>query len=59
VELIREKLSTREERYFELSNYFTIYNTDETVLREDGKKFEQKISGYGIAVKTANHRMDE
>ncbi len=59
VEMIREKLSTREERYFELSNYFTIYNTDETVLREDWKKFEQKISGYGIAVKTANHRMDE
>jgi len=59
VELIREKLSTREERYFELSNYFTIYNTDENILKEDGKKFEQKISGYGISVKTANHRMDE
>jgi hypothetical protein len=44
VELIREKLSTREERYFELSNYFTIYNTDDNVLREDGKKFEQKMS---------------
>ena len=59
VEMIREKLSTREERYFELSNYFTIYNTDETVLREDGKKFEQKIGWYGMSVKTANHRMDE
>lgn len=59
VELIREKLSTREERYFELSNYFTIYNTDENVLREDGKKFEQKISWYGIAVKNAIQRMDE
>ena len=59
VELIREKLSTREERYFELSNYFTIYNTDENTLREDWKKFEQKISGYWISVKTANHRMDE
>ena len=59
VELIREKLSTREERYFELSNYFTIYNTDENILKEDWKKFEQKISGYGISVKTANHRMDE
>ena len=59
VEMIREKLSTREERYFELSNYFTIYNTDETILREDGKKFEQKSSGYGIAVQSANHRMDE
>ena len=59
VELIREKLSTREERYFELSNYFTIYDTDEKRLQEDWKKFEQKISGYGISVKTANHRMDE
>ena len=59
VELIREKLSTREERYFELSNYFTIYNNDENALKEDGKKFEQKIGGYGISVKTANHRMDE
>lgn len=59
VELIREKLSTREERYFELSNYFTIYNTDENALKEDGKKFEQKISGYWIAVKNATQRMDE
>ena len=59
VELIREKLSTREERYFELSNYFTIYNVKEEDLKEEWKKFEQKISGYGISVKTANHRMDE
>ena len=59
VELIREKLSTREERYFELSNYFTIYNTDENTLKEDGKKFEQKIGGYWISVKNAIHRMDE
>ena len=59
VELIREKLSTREERYFELSNYFTIYNTDENLLKEEWKKYEQKVSGYGISVKTANHRMDE
>ena len=59
VELIREKLSTREERYFELSNYFTIYNTDEITLREDWKKYEQKVSWYWIAVKNAIHRMDE
>ena len=59
VEMIREKLSTREERYFELSNYFTIYNTDENALREDWKKYEQKISWYGISVKNATQRMDE
>ena len=59
VELIREKLSTREERYFELSNYFTLYNTDETALREDWKKYEQKVSWYWIAVKNAIQRMDE
>ena len=59
VELIREKLSTREERYFELSNYFTIYNTDENTLREDWKKYEQKVSGYWISVKNAIQRMDE
>jgi len=59
VELIREKLSTREERYFELSNYFTIYNTDEATLKEDWKKYEQKVSGYWIAVKNATQRMDE
>ena len=59
VEMIREKLTTKEERYFELWNYTTIYATDEEKLRETGKKFEQKISGYGIGVKSAIHRMDE
>ncbi|MDR2415659.1 MAG: hypothetical protein LBD75_03480 [Candidatus Peribacteria bacterium] len=43
VEMIREKLSTREERYFELSSYFNIYDTTEDLLKENGKKFEQKI----------------
>ncbi|MDR0859457.1 MAG: hypothetical protein LBO09_00270 [Candidatus Peribacteria bacterium] len=43
VEMIREKLSTREERYFEFSSYFNIYDTTEDKLKEEGKKFEQKI----------------
>lgn len=59
VEIIREKLVTREERYFELSNYFTIYDTTEEQLKENGKKYEQKIGGFGIRVKNAIHRMDE
>ena len=58
VEMIREKLTTKEERYFELWNYTTIYDHNEEKLRETGKKFEQKISGYGIKVKNAIHRMD-
>ena len=48
VEMIREKLTTREERYFENSFYINIYDDDETKLKETGKKIEQKISGYGI-----------
>jgi hypothetical protein len=44
--MIREKLTTKEERYFELGNYTTIYDYDEEKLRETGKKFEQKISGF-------------
>ena len=59
VENIRQKLATREERYFETSFYASIYNNDEEKLREEGKKFEQKIGGYGIRLKTANQRMDE
>ena len=58
VEMIREKLTTKEERYFELGNYTTIYDYEEEKLRETGKKFEQKISWYGIRVKNAIHRMD-
>jgi len=59
VEMIREKLSTREERYFEFSNYFSIYDNTEDQLKENGKKYEQKIWGFGIRVKNAIHRMDE
>lgn len=59
VENIRQKLATREERYFETGFYTTIYEHDEEKLREEAKKFEQKISGYGVRVKPANLRMDE
>lgn len=59
VESIRQKLATREERYFESSFYTTIYSHDQEKLREEAKKLEQKISGYGIRVKPASQRMDE
>lgn len=59
VEMIRKKLTTREERYYELGMYVNIYNEDEQKLKEESKKLEQKIAGYGIKVKTANQRMDE
>ena len=44
VEMIREKLTTREERYFENSFYINIYDENEEKLKETGKKIEQKIS---------------
>lgn len=44
VENVRQKLATREERYFETSFYTTIYEHDQEKLREESKKFEQKIS---------------
>ena len=59
VENIRQKLATREERYFETSYYITLYEHDDDQLREQGKKLEQKISGYGIRIKPASQRMDE
>lgn len=59
VEDIRQKLATREERYFETSYYLTVYEHDEEKLREISKKLEQKISGYGIRIKPASQRMDE
>ncbi|HMT27477.1 MAG TPA: ATP-binding protein, partial [Candidatus Absconditabacterales bacterium] len=59
VEMIRQKLATREERYFESGFYMSLYNPEADKLVEEGKKFEQKISGYGIKIKAANQRMDE
>jgi hypothetical protein len=59
VEMIREKLTTREERYFESSLYINLYEENEEKLKEEGKRLEQKISGYGIRLKNAIQRMDE
>lgn len=59
VEMIREKLTTREERYFETAYYINLYEENEDKLRDEGKKLEQKIAGYGIRMKTAIQRMDE
>ncbi|HKL44348.1 MAG TPA: ATP-binding protein [Candidatus Absconditabacterales bacterium] len=59
VEMIRQKLTTREERYFELGYYINIYDEKEEKLKETGRKFEQKISGYGIKIKNSIQRMDE
>lgn len=59
VEMIREKLTTHEERYFETSFYTNLYEETEEKLKELWKKYEQKISGYWIRVKNAVQRMDE
>lgn len=42
VEMIREKLTTREERYFENSFYINVYDDNEDKLKETGKKICQK-----------------
>ena len=44
VEEIRQKLATREERYFEVSHYFSLYTPEEKKMDEEGKKYEQKAS---------------
>lgn len=59
VEDIRQKLATREERYFEVSHYFSLYTPDEKKMDEEGKKYEQKSAWYGMRVKPATQRMDE
>ncbi len=59
IEQIREKLATREEKYFQTSFYFTVYHEDKEKLKEEGRKFEQKMGGFSINVKPAIHRMDE
>lgn len=59
VEMIRQQLATKEERYFEFSAYINLYNNDIEKLNEDGKRFEQKIGWFGIGIKPATQRMDE
>lgn len=59
VEMIREKLTTREERYFETGFYINLYQETEDKLKEEGRKLEQKISWYWIRMKNATQRMDE
>lgn len=59
VESIRQKLATREERYFQASYYTTIYADNEEKLNEESKKFEQKIWWNWIKVKPCIRRMDE
>lgn len=59
VESIREKLATREERYFETSYYVNVYADDTEKLREEWRKFEQKLAWFWMSSKVANFRMDE
>lgn len=59
VEMIRQKLTTREERYYELWMYVNLYEEEEQKLKEYAKKMEQKIAWYGIKMKNATQRMDE
>jgi len=44
VENIRQKLTTKEERYFQTSMYMTIYHQDKEKLSEESKKLEQKVT---------------
>lgn len=59
VDMIRNKLATREERYFESSFYFTLYEDNLDKLQENWRKFEQKIAWSWIRIKSAIQRMDE
>jgi len=59
VENIRQKITTKEERYFQTGMYMTIYNNDQAKLGEESKKLEQKLTGFGLRVKPATQRMDQ
>ena len=59
VDEIRQKLATREERYYETGFYTTLYDEEKEKLNENSKKFEQKIAWLGMRIKPAIQRMDE
>lgn len=44
IEMIRQKLATHEESYFELGMYLTIYHEEQDKLTELGKRLEQVFS---------------
>ena len=55
IEQIRQKLATREERYFTTSVYMNMYENDEEKLTEECKKLEQKMAGFLDYHKKTNH----
>ena len=59
IEQIRQKLATREERYFTTSVYMNMYENEEDKLAEECKKLEQKMAWFWIWIKPATQRMDE
>ncbi len=59
IDEIRQKLATREERYFETGYYTVLYDEEKEKLNENSKKFEQKIAWLGMRIKPAIQRMDE
>jgi type IV secretory pathway VirB4 component len=44
IDEIRQKLATREERYYETGYYTVLYDEEKEKLSENSKKFEQKIA---------------
>lgn len=59
IDEIRQKLATREERYFETGYYTVLYDEEKEKLNENSKKFEQKIAWLGMRIKPSIQRMDE
>lgn len=59
IDEIRKKLATREERYYETGYYTMLYDEDPEKLKENGRKFEQKIAWLGMRIKPSVWRMDE